>query len=80
MRTDLQLQIIHLYLLFLQLLFIQSDLQTADLMYHSLELAVNLLQLHQVVFRDVEGIVIVIVFCQVIRKFPHRLQQIFFQI
>ena len=45
MRTNLDFQVIHLDFLFFQLLLIQRDLQTSDLMNHVSEFIVNLLQL-----------------------------------
>ena len=79
MRTNLDFQVIHLDFLFFQLLLIQRDLQTSDLMNHVSEFIVNLLQLYQISFRHLIGEIPIVIFLKIFRKHSDRLQDFCFQ-
>ena len=79
MRTNLDFQVIHLDFLFFQLLLIQRDLQTSDLMNHVSEFIVNLLQLYQISFRHLIEEIPIVIFLKIFRKHSDRLQDSCFQ-
>ena len=79
MRTDLDFQVIHLDFLFFQLLLIQRDLQTSDLVNHVSEFIVNLLQLYQISFRHLIEEIPIVIFLKIFRKHSDRLQDSCFQ-
>ena len=54
MGTNLKFQIIHLYLLFLQFLFIQRNFQFSNLVNHVFKFIINLLQFQQIPFRQTD--------------------------